>query len=80
MSYDKTYKEFNNVFGGAPEEILVEFFDKIDKTKFVLDIGGGQGRNSIFLAEKGFQVEAIDTSIIAVETLTEISQKKKFKH
>ena len=76
MSYDKTYKNFDNVFGSNPEEILTNFFDKIDKTKPVLDIGAGQGRNSIFLAEKGFEVDAIDPSIVAVETLSEISQKR----
>ncbi len=76
MSYDKTYKEVKDVFGNEPEEILVNYFEQINRAKPVLDIGSGQGRNSIFLAEKGYQVDAIDTSIVAVDTLNKIAREK----
>lgn len=79
MSYDKTYKEVKNVFGSEPEEILVKYFEQIDKSKPVLDIGSGQGRNSIFLAEKGLVVDAIDPSIVAVEELNERAKEKELQ-
>lgn len=77
MGYDKTYKDVKNVFGSEPEDILLKNFESINKAKPILDIGAGQGRNSIFLAENGYQVEALEPSIVAIETLNEISKEKK---
>ena len=34
-----------------------------------LDIAAGRGRNSLFLAELGFEVDAVDVSDVAVETV-----------
>ena len=42
----------------------------------MLDIGAGQGRNSLFLAKQGFEVEALDKSKEAIEQLREAAQKK----
>ncbi|MGD8780726.1 MAG: class I SAM-dependent methyltransferase [Ignavibacteria bacterium] len=79
MSFNKIYKEVKNVFGSEPEEILVKYFDMLNKSKPVLDIGCGQGRNSIFLAGKGYNVDAVDTSIVAVEELKKIAIAKELK-
>jgi 2-polyprenyl-3-methyl-5-hydroxy-6-metoxy-1,4-benzoquinol methylase len=43
----------------SPEEGLKEVLKYVPKGK-ALDIGAGEGRNSIFLAKNGFEVEAID--------------------
>lgn len=40
--------------------------------KTVLDLGSGRGRNSFFLAERGFAVTAVDRSETAIETLQSI--------
>ena len=77
--YDETYSKIENIFGSEPEEILVEFQSLIDKSHSVLDIGAGQGRNSLFLANSGFSVHAIDPSQIAIQQLERISQKKRFE-
>ncbi len=79
MSYDKTYKNIQNVFGSDPEIILKKYSYKIDKTRLILDIGIGQGRNSFYLAEEGFQVEGIDPSGVAIEEVNKISKEKNFK-
>lgn len=42
----------------------------------VLDIGVGQGRNTLFLAREGFQVDALDPSKVAVETVSAIAEKE----
>ncbi len=78
MTYDKTYTEVKHVFGTGPERTLVRFVNKIDKTKPVLDIGAGQGRNAVYLAAEGFSVDAIDPSSIAVKTISKISKGKKY--
>lgn len=79
MKYDKTYKEIKHFFGSEPEEILKRYYNKINKTKPVLDIGAGQGRNSFFLAQEGFIVEAIDPSRISIETIDEVAKRENYK-
>jgi len=76
MTYDKTYKEINNVFGTEPENILTKYYKNINAAGPILDIGAGQGRNSFFLAKAGFPVDAIDTSKVSVETILDISKKE----
>jgi SAM-dependent methyltransferase len=43
----------------------------------VLDLGCGRGRNSIFLAEMGFEVTAIDLSPAGIEQLQQIIKQRK---
>jgi SAM-dependent methyltransferase len=40
-----------------------------DPRRPILDIGAGQGRNTLYLARTGFSVVAVDTSRIAIETI-----------
>jgi SAM-dependent methyltransferase len=79
MTYDKTYKEIKNVFGSEPEEILKKYYERIDVTKPVLDIGAGQGRNSFFLAKAGYTVDVIDPSGISIETIRDITKRENYK-
>ncbi|MEA2113382.1 MAG: methyltransferase domain-containing protein [Patescibacteria group bacterium] len=57
--WQKKYQQKKFYWGLKPSPVLVEFLSKIPKGK-ILDIGAGEGRNSIFLAKNGFKVEAID--------------------
>jgi SAM-dependent methyltransferase len=79
MTYDKTYKEIKDVFGCEPVEILKRYYEQIDRTRPVLDIGAGQGRNSFFLAKSGYTVDAIDPSRISIETINEIRKRENYK-
>jgi SAM-dependent methyltransferase len=53
---------------GEPEPLLVEFVTsgRIAPTR-VLEIGAGTGTNSIWLAERGFDVLGIDVAPLAIE-------------
>src|SRR5437868_1666638 len=42
----------------------------------VIDIGAGQGHHSIFLAEQGFDVTAVDTDPALMENLSKIAKEK----
>ena len=54
-----------------PSEILKQFYTLAKKGK-ALDIAAGLGRNSIFLAEQGFKVDAVDISDVAIEHLKKL--------
>lgn len=55
------YKSIKENYGDEPEHKLIEYLDLIEKGK-VLDLGVGCGRNSLFLSDLGYEVEAIDIS------------------
>lgn len=56
---------------GEPEPLLVEFVaaGRVRPTR-TLEIGAGTGTNSIYLAERGFDVVGIDVAPLAVERAT----------
>lgn len=60
--YEIFYRE-NRHGLGEPTKEFVAFFDAYDRTKAkVLDVGCGQGRDALFIAQLGHIVTAIDLS------------------
>ncbi|MDN7240687.1 class I SAM-dependent methyltransferase [Planococcus sp. N028] len=50
-------------FANKPDENLVSYYErKLTDTKNVLELGCGPGRNAIYFAEKGAEVDAVDLS------------------
>ncbi len=75
--YRERYKSGNTPWDvGQPDFNLIEVVTQkpILRCK-VLDIGCGTGDNSIWLAQKGFQVIGIDTSEIALQKAKEKASK-----
>ena len=77
MNYDQYYKINKNVFGEKPEELLKKYSPQISMTDPILDIGAGQGRNTIYLSSLGYDVEAIDPSKTSIQILEEVKKKEK---
>lgn len=50
-----------------PDESLVQWVDEDMRPGKALDLGCGNGRNAIFLARRGFAVEAVDYSQKAID-------------
>lgn len=73
-SYDQQYKE-ENLFG-APYTEFVAFMETWQPKGTVLDIGCGQGRDSLFLAEQGYNVTAIDASEVGIKQMLEYASLK----
>lgn len=68
------YKKKKFYWGLKPESGLKEVL-KYTPKGVALDIGAGEGRNSIFLAENGFRVEAIDKNKKWLEKCKRLAQK-----
>src|SRR5689334_3979237 len=47
---------------GKPSAEIIALADKLPSSTAVLDLGCGEGRNALFLAERGFDVTAVDIS------------------
>ena len=74
--YDDYYRSTPEVFGSAPNQILVEHAGLIDPSSTTLEIACGQGRNSFFLARNGMTVHALDQSVEAVRQVKAVAEKE----
>lgn len=63
------------LYGKEPSQFLVEHLHLIPAKGSVLDIGCGEGRNAVLLAQKGFQVKAIDFSELAIERAKKLASE-----
>lgn len=60
--WEDTYSDMNaSTFGGPSQEIR-DIASQLPTGSRVLDLGSGEGRNALFLAERGFDVTAVDIS------------------
>ncbi len=70
--WDTNFSQRPEMFGGAPSASALkaaELFKKEGKTK-LLELGGGQGRDTMFFAREGFHVTVLDYSQAAIEAIT----------
>ncbi len=79
FDYDKLYKEQPNALG-EPSVDFVSFFDIYSKANArVLDVGCGQGRDALFIAQKGHIVTGVDFSKAGISFMLAQSKKQKLK-
>lgn len=74
MIYDKYYQT-KNLFG-KPYPELIDFFANCSQKGKVLDLGCGQGRDAIPIAQLGFEVVGIDNSKVGIQQMTQIAQQE----
>lgn len=77
MDYDEYYRINKHAFGKQPEKILKTYAHLISRKYPVLDVGAGQGRNTIYLSKLGYRVDAIDPSSVSVKAMEDIKAYKK---
>jgi SAM-dependent methyltransferase len=73
--WNARYSQTGYLFGKEPVSGLKSLCTHLRKGK-VLDVGMGEGRNSVFLAGQGFQVEGIDGSSVGVEKAKSLAAEK----
>jgi tellurite methyltransferase len=69
--WDKKYTEMAGLLAKRPPSDLVSGFYEDAPGRRALDLACGGGRHSLFLADKGFDVDAVDISTVALEALRE---------
>jgi tellurite methyltransferase len=67
--WDKKYSEMPQLLEKRPpSDLVVSFFAKAPGNN-ALDLACGSGRHTLFLAKKGFHVDAVDISTVALDAL-----------
>ena len=61
LSWTQAYQELKELWGFEPNWRLLEYLHLVRKGP-VLDLGGGNGRNALFFAKLGFEVDYVDVS------------------
>lgn len=74
--YNKIYSENKRTFGNGGPKAIVGNITKYKSSDSVLELGAGEGRNSVFLAEQGFDVTARDVSKVGIEKIEKAAQEK----
>ena len=77
--WNKVYNSDNTFFGDEPSNFALLCFNhmKSNNVKKVLELGAGHGRDTVFFASNGIQVEALDYSEVAIKILNTVAQEKK---
>ena len=65
--WDQKYARSTFIFGKSPAAFLAENYHYIPFQGSVLDMGMGEGRNAVFMAQKGYSVTGVDLSSVAVK-------------
>ena len=64
------------VFPDAPAEWLVEHRDLLANRGRALDVACGDGRNALYLAQLGYEVDAIDASDVTIGALRAAARER----
>lgn len=77
--WEKTYADLNTTTFGEPSQEIKAVAANLPKGAKVLDLGCGEGRNALFLAECGFDVTAVDISILGIRKLNALANERNLK-
>lgn len=64
--WDRLFNTVQYVYGKEPAQFLAESLPLLPKMGTALDIAMGEGRNAVFLARQGLEVEGVDISDVAI--------------
>ena len=77
--WDRLYQTDNPFFGEEPSNFALscynEYMEK-DKLKKILELGCGQGRDTLFFASKGIEIRALDYSSVVIDGLIKCAKER----
>jgi SAM-dependent methyltransferase len=76
--WNKVYSSDASFFGEGPSNFALDCYEEFKKhgVKRILELGCGQGRDTIFFASNNIDVVAIDASQVAIDALSKITKEK----
>jgi cyclopropane fatty-acyl-phospholipid synthase-like methyltransferase len=77
--FDDLYRQKEDYFSFEPVKLLEQNYHNLDKSRPVLDVGAGTGRNAIFLARQGFKIDAVEPSYVGVDIMRNKAEREELK-
>jgi SAM-dependent methyltransferase len=77
--WDQRYAEPGFAFGENPNDFLVEVAERLPRDGPVLCLAEGEGRNAVWLAERGHQVVAVDASAVGLSKARDLATRRGVK-
>lgn len=74
--WDQRYATEEYVYGTHPNEFLADAVAGLKPPCRVLCLAEGEGRNAVFLAERGFAVHAVDASRVGLAKAEALAQQR----
>jgi SAM-dependent methyltransferase len=74
--WDSRFKGEEFAFGKEPNPFLKRYIHLLPKGK-ALDIASGEGRNAVFLAQQGFEVDAVDFSRVGLKKAQKLARERE---
>ncbi|MEZ4425484.1 MAG: class I SAM-dependent methyltransferase [Gemmatimonadota bacterium] len=74
--WDERYSEDGWFYGTEPNDFLREQVARIPAGGRVLSLGDGEGRNGVFLAERGYALTGVDASAVGVRKARALAQAR----
>lgn len=72
--WDERFRGKEFAFGKEPNPFLKKYIRLLPKGK-ALDLAAGEGRNAVFLARNGFEVDAVDISRIGLKKAKKLAKE-----
>jgi len=76
--WNERFKGKGFAFGKEPNPFLKKYIRLLPKGR-ALDLAAGEGRNAVFLARNGFEVDAVDISRIGLKKAKKLSEESGVK-
>ena len=79
IRWSKRYRDAGDeyLFGTEPNRFLAHRADLLQNGRTALSVADGEGRNSVWLAEQGLDVTAVEISAVAVEKARRLAAGRK---
>ncbi|XSG81719.1 MAG: class I SAM-dependent methyltransferase [Methyloligella sp. ZOD6] len=74
--WDERFRQPGYFYGTEPSEFLKREAHHLRPGRKALAIADGEGRNSVFMAEKGMEVTAMDGSAVAIEKAKKLAAER----
>ena len=74
--WDDKYSTEDYVYTKLENRFVVEYCQDLEG-KTAIDLAGGEGRNSVYLAKRGWQVENIDFSQVALDKFLKFAEAEQ---
>ncbi|MEI6648466.1 MAG: class I SAM-dependent methyltransferase [Actinomycetes bacterium] len=66
QDWDTRYKSADNIWSLTPNEFVAQYLEHLP-TGSMIDLAGGEGRNALWFASRGWEVENVEFSKVALE-------------